>query len=275
MTLPDEKKYMFAGLNWKDLDELKQDEKFVLLFPIGSTESHGPHCPIGTDSIIAESVSLLTAQKLDSMGYCAFVLPVLSYTVTECARNFPGTVSISEETETALIANVCLNLIAHGMTKICIVNNHGEPGNVRAIYEAVQQVRDQTGVDIIFPNKLRRKYVERLPEAFKKGGTHADRYETSLIMAIEPGLVNNERREKLDYLPINLADKLFKENLDEFKAMGMDQCYCGDPASASTREGEETLRVLVDINVEEIEAAFKGALKDEGRGLFGSRKSKE
>ena len=68
---------------------------------------------------------------------------------------------------------------------------------------------------------------------------------------------------------------LFKENLDEFKAMGMDQCYCGDPASASTREGEETLRVLVDINVEEIEAAFKGALKDEGRGLFGSRKSKE
>ena len=275
MTLPDEKAYMFANLNWKDLDELKQNEKFILLFPIGSTESHGPHCPIGTDCIIAGSVSLLSAQRLNSMGYRAYVLPVLSYTVTECARNFPGTVSVSEETETALIANVCLNLISHGMTKICIVNNHGEPGNVRAIYNAAQKVVDQTGVHIIFPNKLRRKYAQRLPEAFKKGETHADRYETSLIMAIEPDLVNNERREKLDYLPINLADKLFKENLDEFKAMGMDQCYCGDPASASAREGQETLKVLVDITVEEIETAFKGELKDEGRGLFGSRKSDE
>lgn len=267
-TLP----YMFANLNWKDLQTLKQHERFILLFPIGSTESHGPHCPIGTDSMVALEVSLLTAQKLHGMGYEAYVLPPLAYTVAECARDFPGTVSISEQTECALIAGVCLQLIRHGMKRICIVNNHGEPGNVRAIYDAMKTVYEETGVQLLFPNKLRKKYVVRLPEAFQKGETHADRYETSLMLAIDSSLVHEERRKKLPYLPINLVAKLFKEHLDEFNAMGMNECYCGDPASASAGEGRDTLETLVAINIDSIEEMLRGGAAEGGRGLFGGEK---
>lgn len=263
--------YLYSALNWKDLESLKQQEKFVLLFPIGSTESHGPHCPIGTDSIIAMEVSILSAARLHTMGYKAYVLPPLSYTVAECARGFPGTLSISEGTECTLITDVCLQLIEHGMRRICMVNNHGEPGNVRAIYDAIQKIQAQTGVRVAFPNKLRKKYVARLPEAFKKGETHADRYETSLILAISPSLVNKERQKALPYLPVNLAQKLFNEGLAEFRAMGMDQCYCGDPASATDEEGKDTLGVLVDITVEGIEEMFRGEASDDGRGLYGRK----
>ena len=263
--------YMYANLNWKDLSKIKQKEKFVLLLPIGSTESHGPHCPIATDSIIALESCLRGAEELHKRGYDAYVLPPLAYTVAECARNFPGTISITEKTQTALIFELCSQLIKDGMTKICIVNNHGEPGNVRAIYNAMEEIYRTTGVKLLFPNRLRKKFAARMPESFRKGSTHADQYETSLIMAIEKSLVNEDRRKELLDLPINLATKIFKENIHEFKEMGMDQCYCGDPASASIEEGQQTLKILTGIIVDSIEEMFQGIIPDIDRGLFGQK----
>ena len=58
----------------------------------------------------------------------------------------------------------------------------------------------------------------QLPSAFQRGETHADRYETSAILAIDPSLVNEERRKALPCLPISLVDKLFKEKLNEATA---------------------------------------------------------
>jgi len=261
--------YMYANLNWKNLEDLKQKEHFVLLLPIGATESHGPHCPVGTDAIIALETCLRASKKLHGVGYEAYVLPPLAYTVAECARNFPGTISLTEQTECALITEICLNLILHGMQKICIVNDHGEPKHVRAIYNAIDKVREQTGIRLGFPDIFRKKYALRLTDAFRKGESHADRYETSLIMAIEPSLVDEEKRKKLRYLPINLADKLFKEHLDEFNAMGMSECYCGDPAAASAQEGTETLAILTDFIVEAVEEMFQEKVYDDKRGMFG------
>jgi creatinine amidohydrolase len=263
--------YMYASLNWKDLSALKQKEKFVLLLPIGSTESHGPHCPIATDAIIALESCLRGAEELHQRGYDAYVLPPLVYTVAECARNFPGTISISEKTQSALIIEICSQLIKHGMTKICIVNNHGEPGNVRAIYDAMEEIYLRTGVKLLFPNRLRKKFGSRMPESYRKGSTHADQYETSLIMAIEASLVHEDRRKKLKDLPINLVTKIFKENINEFKEMGMDQCYCGDPASASSEEGQQTLEILAGIIVDSVEEMFQGNIPDIDRGLFGQK----
>lgn len=270
--MEDAGRYAFSHLNWVDLERLKQDERFVLLLPVGATESHGPHCPIGTDSIIAEAVSTGVAERLHQAGYLAYVLPPVTYTVALCARGFPGTISVSEETECRLLKEIFLQLIHHGMTRICVVNNHGEPGNVRAIYDAIQSVHEETGVQVLFPNKLRKRFVKRLSEAFKRGETHADQYETSLIQAIAPALVHEERRKQLAYLPVNLAEKMFQEGLDEFTQMGMEQGYCGDPASATPQEGFETLEVLIQITVESLMEMFQGRIPDEGRGLYGSRK---
>jgi hypothetical protein len=45
--------YLFANLSWKDLAALQQKGDLVLLLPIGSTESHGPHAPLSTDALIS------------------------------------------------------------------------------------------------------------------------------------------------------------------------------------------------------------------------------
>ena len=53
--------------------------------------------------------------------------------------------------------------------------------------------------------------------------------------------------------------------------MGMDDCYCGDPASASIEEGQETLEILAGIIVDSVEEMFQGDVPDIDRGLFGQK----
>jgi len=248
--------HMFANLNWKDLAELQKGGKLLLLLPLGSTESHGPHGPLSTDITISMETCLRAAAALGERGFQAYVLPPVAYAVTECARSFPGSISVSPEVETGLIADICLSLVGKGFKRIAVFNSHFEPAHLRCIYDALDRVKADSGVSVLFTDITKKKYAVRLTEAFRKGETHADRYETSLVMAVDPDLVNEDRRRSLPYLPVNLAEKLFKEGLDEFRQFGMPDAYCGDPASASAEEGEEIFSRLVEFLMEDIGAFF-------------------
>jgi len=80
----------------------------------------------------------------------------------------------------------------------------------------------------------------------------------SAIMAIDPSLVNEERRKALPCLPISLVDKLSKEKLTDFLEFGMEESYCGDPASATREEGERILGTLSRLVVEDAEKLLLG-----------------
>jgi len=261
--------YLFANLNWKDLAALLQKGDLLLLLPMGSTESHGPHAPLSTDALISTEVCLRSARALAEKEHRALVLPALTYAVTECARNFPGTISISPEVDSGMISDICLSLIRQGMPRICLFNSHFEPAHVQCIYDAIVRVEKATGVRVAFTDVTRKKYSSQLPAAFRRGETHADRYETSAIMAIDPSLIDEDRRKALPCLPISLVDKLFKEKLSDFLEFGMMESYCGDPASATTEEGELILETLSRLVVEDAEQLLRGTPAPVERGLYG------
>jgi creatinine amidohydrolase len=263
--------YMFSNLSYRDLEEIFKKGRLVLLFPLGSTDPHGPHCPLSTDAIIATESCLRAAQKLWAMEYDAYVLPPLAYTFTWAARKFLGTIRISQETDRRIITDILLCLVEQGMTKICVFNAQYQPEHISNIYAALKDVYEKTGATLAFTDITRRKRSTRLPESFQKG-THADKWEGSLILATDPFLVNRERMKKLPFVDVNLTDKLFKENLDEFKAMGMSEAYLGDPASATAREGEEIFDRLADFIVEDVEKMFAGTAELPKGGLYGSEK---
>jgi creatinine amidohydrolase len=267
--------YMFGNLTWKDLAEIKERQNIILLLPVGSTESHGPHAPLSTDATISLEVCLRSAETLVKMTYPAFVLPPLSYAVTECAAEFPGTISISPEVDTRLVSDICLSLIRGGLQKICIFNSHFEPAHVQCIYEAIERVKARSGVSVAFTDITRKKYSSKLVDVFQMGESHADRYETSILMAVDPSLIHEERRRVLPYLAINLVDKLFKEGLSRFKEFGMPEAYCGDPASASAEEGEMILGRLSAFVIEDAESLVLEKGTHIRRGLYGRRKHKE
>ena len=92
----------------------------------------------------------------------------------------------------------------------------------------------------------------RLTDEFRRGSCHAGRYETSLVLADAPGLVD----AAVSDLPANEVDMpaAMAAGRTDFVAMGMDRAYCGAPAEATADEGRATFDTLADLLVELIEA---------------------
>src|SRR5947199_7898298 len=95
-----------------DLEEVRDLDraKAVAILPVGAVEAHGPHLPLATDVIIAETMARAAAARLATHGYDAVLLPPLAYTAAEFAAGFPGTVSLRPGTVTALLLDLARSL---------------------------------------------------------------------------------------------------------------------------------------------------------------------
>lgn len=224
----------------------------VALVPVGSTEPHGPHLGLGTDVVISAAACVRAAEMFDAKGPLTSVIaPAISYGVTDCASGFPGAVSIPADVLTAYTAAICDGLLASGMRHVCLVNNHLEPAHDAAI-RAVLAGREKK-VSVACP--LTKKWARTLSAEFKSGACHAGQYETSIVMAAAPEMVDERVRAGLPAVPISLSEKL-KAGVTTFAAMGMEAAYAGTPASASVAEGEQLIERLAHMVVGEVREAL-------------------
>src|SRR5687768_15106948 len=80
----------------------------LVLVPVGSTEQHGPHLPLNTDSVIAEAVARLSVEQL-AIGLpdrSVLLAPTLAYGASGEHADFPGTVSIGHEALRAVLVEI-------------------------------------------------------------------------------------------------------------------------------------------------------------------------
>lgn len=240
----------FAELSSPVADAVRRsDRPTVLLLPVGATEPHGPHAPLATDSIISVSTCERAARRLATdPSVRALILPPLSYGVTRYGAAFTGAVHIEETTLQALLVDVCRSLAGQGLRRVVVVNNHFEPEHVGALRRAAETLRSE-GAAVALLDLLRRRHVERLTEEFRAGAAHGGRYETSLVLADRPELVDVERMRQLPPVAVDMAAAIAAGQTD-FLAMGMDEAYCGAPAEATAAEGEATLETLSELLVE-------------------------
>ena len=223
----------------------------VLLLPVGAVEPHGPHAPLGTDSIISAAICERAAVALSADGTVrALVLPEIAFGVTRYSAAFTGAITISESTLRAMVLEVCASLNAQGFRHVVIVNSHFEPAQVATLRQAAADA----GVG--FLDVTRRVVAEQLTPEFQSGAAHAGRYETSVVLATRPELVEAEIMRRLPAYQLNMPEAMAAGHTD-FLAMGMDRAYCGDPAEASAVEGDATLatltRLLVDLIRRQVE----------------------
>jgi len=237
----------FADLTSAQVAEvLAGPRKPVLLLPVGAVEPHGPHAPLGTDEIISAGMCARAAARLtDDPDVRVLVLPALNYGVTRFGAAFPGAVSVSEATLHALVVDVCGSLAAQGFPRIVVVNNHFEPAHVETLRKATAEA------GVAYLDLVRRRHAARLTDEFRSGACHAGQYETSLVLADRPALVDTATMAALPPVPVNMPAAMADGKAD-FVAMGMDRAYCGAPADASAAEGQSTFDVLTDLLVETI-----------------------
>jgi creatinine amidohydrolase len=106
-------------MTWEEVaDYLTRRDDAII--PIGSTEQHGPIGLIGTDTLCATAIAEGVADRTGSI-----LLPPLAYTPAPFNMGFPGTVSVSEATFSALVADIIASLAAHGFRRLYVLNGHG------------------------------------------------------------------------------------------------------------------------------------------------------
>lgn len=241
-----------AELTTVELATLIARGRVVALLPVGSTEPHGPHLPLATDVVISEAACARAIARLAARDITALIAPAVPYGVTECAAGFAGAVSVPAPVLTAFLGAVADGLLGQGLVHVCLVNNHLEPAHdaaVRAVARAGQ-------VSVACP--LTRRWARTLSAEFKSGACHAGRYETSLVMAAAPALVDDDARTVLPEVPISLSERL-GAGVMTFAAMGMDAAYAGAPAAATAAEGDDLIDRLATMVVTEVLEALAPA----------------
>lgn len=214
---------LLADLTWPDLDPAAA---YTLVVPVGSTEQHGPHLPLGTDTAVASAV----AAALHDADPGLVLAPALPYGAAGEHEGFPGTVSIGEDALRTVLVEYGRSA-CRWASRLVLLNGHG--GNVAALRSAVTLLRHE-GRDAGWLSCV--ADVPGVPL-----DAHAGRYETSLLTHLHPGTVRADRAEAGDTRPL-------REVIGELRAGGIAAVspngVLGDPAGASAEEG---LRLLAAI----------------------------
>ena len=166
---------------WTDVAEA--DPRLAVL-PVGSTEQHGPHAPLGTDSLAAEAVAERAVERYEGDGGPVLQAPTQSLGVAEEHRAFHGTLWLSPETFRATVGETVESLASHGVRGVVVVNGHG--GNVDALGEVCARLtRDDVALTVPFT------WFDAVDPDVPMG--HGGPRETALLRHVAPDLVREDR----------------------------------------------------------------------------------
>ncbi len=194
----------------------------VLLLPLGATEQHGPHLPIATDTIIAGAL----AEAVGAEQPDVVVAPVLPYGSSGEHAGFPGALSLGQVG--LELAVVELVRSADRFDAVVVFSWHA--GNKEPLERAVKRLRGEG-----------RNVAVWEPSPVEDGDLHAGRIETSLMLALAPELVGEERpAEAAEPLAV-LLPTLRAHGVAAVSRSGV----LGDAAGATADEGVALFEMLV------------------------------
>ena len=190
------RKHNMLSMSFSEVQErLREDGQDVVLVALGSTEKHGAHIPLGTDSYVTMETVERTAKAADVM-YTP--LAPFGYSPHHMGRHLEGagTITLRAETYRRLMNDIARSLIYHGFTKIVFVSHHGS--NTKPIDEVLRQLRYETGAFVSFyktPTEREATVIHDLLEnpPEETPGWHSSELETAALMATADGLVHMDR----------------------------------------------------------------------------------
>lgn len=206
------------------------------ILPVGSTEQHGPHLPLNTDTLIAERIALETAKR--SVG---LVLPAMPVGYAWVWRDIPGTVTLRFETYMRFVRDVAESLERWGIKAVFLISGHGS--NPQPIKHAVRElIHDQLGIKVLF--NVYAGLDQMLAEADSERWQpeiHAEEIETSMILDIAPDLVRMDLAEA-DYPPLPADYAKSELSMGHIMRSGV----FGDPRPATAEKGRRWIGIAAE-----------------------------
>lgn len=220
-------------LTWPEVRSEQERGRDTVVVAFGATEQHGPHLPLATDALLGDHLARLVADHLN-----AFLAPTVRIGCSEHHLEFPGTLSISQTTFHAVVADLVRSLARGGFRSVVLLPTHG--GNFAPLAEALErlgpvpsiEVRALTDLGALFAIAALGEAEHQVP--LGEGGVHAGEWETSMLMAIHPGLVHLDRGQAGYTGDMQAAaGAIFQAGVHTVSANGV----IGDPARASAQHG--------------------------------------
>jgi creatinine amidohydrolase len=242
-TLPQLRSYRLAELTSPEVAEILASGIDSVILPIGSTEQHGAHLPLSTDSLHTVAVLERVAERLP-----ALIAPLIPVGRADHHMAFPGTITVRHETLHATIRDWSDSFFQHGFRNVLVYSGHG--GNAVPLARIIDDLtREDPERRIIgctdwnvydgtlFP------VAEALGVGKLDAGWHAGELETSMILALDAHLVMMDRaRPGFIGELAPLRDKLMREGVRAIAPTGV----LGDPRPASRAHGKRYLDALTD-----------------------------
>jgi creatinine amidohydrolase len=238
------KPVLWEELSWEQIANLRDSGMDLVILPVGATEQHALHLPIGVDTFsavaVAHGVSAHTGIP---------VLPALPYGCSlGHSRKWPGTISLRPETLSAIILEIAEWVVSAGFTRLVLLNGHVT--NWAPLRCALENVRHQypdlrIGLRSIWEisSKIHQFYHQ------DAANFHANCAETSVMLALHPDLVQMERA-------VDEPDRsdrcFFAYTVNKESVHGA----VGSPSIANSKFGQKILDACINELSEQLQRAL-------------------
>lgn len=231
-------------MTYDEVEEYLSSGKGIVVLPIGSTEVHGLHGPLGTDTFAAALIARKVAEKLN-----AILAPALPYGMSEDQIDFRGTVTLKPSTLALVVKEISENFIRDGFQVILAISGHRS--NDWSCMVGMMEARKDSPAHLLYlsyQDANRGRLVEILGEEASANITEIDQKygadghggstELSLAMAYAPGCVRMNKRKVPDRtLPDAFRSFSFRSVMYIEEWMPTEACM-GDPSFCSEEMGE-------------------------------------
>jgi creatinine amidohydrolase len=246
-----------------EIQELDRENAIVFL-PIGTTEQHGPHLPMGTKGFIAETLAFQAGIQVKKSGRPCLVAPTLPYSTCQISFKAGPAFSIGARVFSDLVYEIGQAFFREGFRNFFVVNTTISPENLKAISVALDDLNRLEGFRahdpmpswILSHKLLLDDYLKQLginPE----NEVHADVKETSALLYLDEEMVKKPLLCRLPPVPVNLSWETLKGHFT-FRDMGADLGYIGSPGLAQPEIGKLYIEEGGEYLAECVQAILNG-----------------
>ena len=227
-------------LTWTEAEPLLRADPLIVI-PIGAAaKEHGPHLPLGTDHIMADYLARRLAEQV-----AVVVMPTVVYGYFPHFSPFPGSTHLEASTFQAMMTELILSIHRHGPRRFLCLNTGV---STYPVLEIVARDLDRVHRLLVGVTRIGDLGAQRTTGLLSQPrGSHADEYETSLLLAIAPAVVRTgklarEIPERADSRGVFVPPMYHREPGPGYSATGV----YGDATLATREKGERIAAALVD-----------------------------
>ena len=185
---------MVTSRYWMELttrDVAKLPPGTIAILPVAAVEQHGPHMPLGTDTLINREIVARCLELLPT-DLSVVVLPEQAIGSSGEHAAFPGTLSLAPAAAMQLWDGVLTDVITRTtISKLLLFNSHG--GQTRLLQPVALELRRRFEVLVAYASWFDGGYPEGLFSDDELAfGIHAGAIETSMMLHLRPELVDRD-----------------------------------------------------------------------------------